>query len=208
MKIEKLTDNKIRIIINFDELSENDVDLISLSQNSEKAHSLFKIILDEAEKQVGFKVNDCKLLIEAFSSSDGYVIFTLTKYKRENTSNQQKKLKFKRKKPNNLLQNAIYKFDSFETFCNFCTYFKNLDSFNFNGFAKNISLYQYNDSYFLVLTQINKESKMNTQFFTIISEFSNVISNSSLFRSQLLEYGNIIFKNNAITNCIKYFITT
>ena len=45
MKIEKLTDNKIRIIINLDELSEKNIDLHTLSQNNDKAHSLFQTIL-------------------------------------------------------------------------------------------------------------------------------------------------------------------
>lgn len=39
MKIEKLTDNKIRIIIDIDELSKKNIDIHNLSQNSEKAHT-------------------------------------------------------------------------------------------------------------------------------------------------------------------------
>ena len=81
MKIEKLTDNKIRIILNIDELPEKIIDLHTLSQNNSTVHSLFKKILVEAEKQVGFKVQNCRLLIEAFSTSEGYIVFTLTKYK-------------------------------------------------------------------------------------------------------------------------------
>lgn len=40
MKIEKLTDNKIRIIIDLDELSEKNIDINSLSKNNDKAHLL------------------------------------------------------------------------------------------------------------------------------------------------------------------------
>ena len=80
MKIEKLTDNKIRIIINFEELSEKNIDIFNLPDSKEKIYDLFDGILKEADKQVGFNTQDCRLLIEAFSSSEGYIIFTFTKY--------------------------------------------------------------------------------------------------------------------------------
>lgn len=85
MKIEKLTENKIRIIINLDELSNQNIDIKSLIKNDEKSHILFDNILKEAEKQVGFTVKNCRLLIEAFSTSEGLLVFTLTKYKNEVT---------------------------------------------------------------------------------------------------------------------------
>ena len=66
MKIEKLTDNKIRIIINIEELSEKNIDIFNLPSSKEKIYDLFDGILKEAEKQVGFKAQDCRLLIEAF----------------------------------------------------------------------------------------------------------------------------------------------
>ena len=50
MKIEKLTDNKIRIIIDLDELSEKNIDVNSLIKNNDTAHVLFQTILNEAEK--------------------------------------------------------------------------------------------------------------------------------------------------------------
>ena len=130
MKIEKLTENKIRIIIDLDELSKKNIDIHSLVKNNDMTHSLFQTILTEAEKQVGFKVKNCKLLIEAFSTSDGYVIFTLTKYKNDvSTNTPTKKVKYKRKSFNTSYKNAIYKFNNFDEFCNFCTYcnFSKLD---------------------------------------------------------------------------------
>ena len=109
MKIEKLTDNKIRIIIDLDELSEKNIDVNSLIKNNDKAHVLFQTILNEAEKQVGFKVQNCKLLVEAFSTTDGYVVFTLTKYKNEAISgNSSKNVRYRRKTLSTSYKNAIY----------------------------------------------------------------------------------------------------
>lgn len=207
MKIEKLTDNKIRIIINLDELSEKNIDIHSLAQNNDKAHSLFQTILSEAEKQVGFKVQNCKLLVEAFSTSEGYVVFTLTKYKNEiSPENSPKKLRFKRKAFGTSYKNAIYKFNNFEEFCNFCTYCNTSKLSDLKGFAKNISLYEYKNLYYLVFSNINIGFKYTNLFYTSISEFSNLITNSLILKSKLDEHGKVIFKGNAVKNGIKYFV--
>jgi len=93
---------------------------------------------------VGFKVQNCKLLVEAFSTSEGYVVFTLTKYKNElSPESSPKRLKFKRKTFSNSYSNAIYKFNNFEEFCNFCTYCSASKFSDLKDFAKNISLYDY-----------------------------------------------------------------
>ena len=189
MKIEKLTDNKIRIIINLEELSEQNIDIFNLPNSKEKIYELFDGILKEAEKQVGFKAQDCRLLIEAFSSSEGYIVFTFTKYKNNiSTEKTAKKLKYRRKTFNNNYKNAIYKFNNFEEFCNFCTYCNNSKLSDLKQFAKNIALYEYNNL-----------------FYTVISEFSNLVSTSIIYRSKLQEYGKVIFKANAVKNGIKYF---
>lgn len=207
MKIEKLTDNKIRIIIDLDELSEKNIDVNSLIKDNDKAHVLFQTILSEAEKQVGFKVQNCKLLVEAFSTTDGYVVFTLTKYKNEPVSrNSSKRVRYKRKSLSTSYKNAIYKFNNFDEFCNFCTYCNSSKLVDLKGFAKNISLYEYRNFYYLVFTNINIEYKYTNLFYTSISEFSNLISNSSILKSKLIEHGKIIFKTNAIGNGIKYFV--
>ena len=210
MKIEKLTENKIRIIINLDELSKKNIDINSLAINNEKAHKLFQSILKEAEKQVGFKVKDCRLLVEIYSTQEGHIIFTLTKYKNElNTSISEKSaknLKFKRKSLDNNYKNTIYKFDSFEEFCSFCTYCNNTNLNSLEDFAKNISLYEFKNLYYLVFTNINTDYKYLNLFYTVISEFSNLVSTSIVLKSRFNERGKVIFKTNAIKKCIKFFV--
>ena len=55
MKIEKITDNKIRIILDIDELTEKNIDFLSLTKNTKETQVLFKKILKQAEKEVDFK---------------------------------------------------------------------------------------------------------------------------------------------------------
>ncbi len=204
MKIEKLTDNKIRIILDLDEFPGENINASNFTKNDEKVYSLFQNILKEAEKQVGFKVQNCKLFVEACFTSEGYVIFTLTKYKNE-TNTAHKKLKIKRKYVSTFYENAIYQFNNFEEFCTFCTYCNNSKLADLKDFAKVISLYEYKSLYYLVFLNINADYKYADLFYTSISEFSNLVSNSMLLKSKLDEYGKVIFKVNAIKRGIKYF---
>lgn len=205
MKIEKLTDNKIRIILNTDDLLEKNIDVKSLINNTDIAQDLFKQILKCAEKEVGFVVADSKLLIEAFVSSEGFFVITFTKFKSDikNTSNKKSKLKVKRKTLYPSCKNVAFMFNNFEEFCNFCTYLNNI---NFTTkLAKKIILYEYNFRYYLVLSNITDTIDVSP-FYSAISEFAKIVSDSTNFECKLLERGKIIFKNNAIENGIKYFV--
>ena len=67
MRIEKLTENKIRIILNLDDLKENNIDLHSFMSSSIETQDLFFYMLDKAEKEIGFRTKDYKLMIEALA---------------------------------------------------------------------------------------------------------------------------------------------
>ena len=208
MKIEKITENKIRIIMNTEELNEKNLNLNSIVKNTDSAQELFKFMLEEAKKQVGFVVDDSKLLVEAYATQDGFFIITFTKFKNTDTAPQNgsnKRVNFKRKLPNSSQKNAIYEFKNFDEFCSFCTYSNSSKLLDLKGFAKNISLYEYNSLYYLVCCDINTDFEFLNLFYTSISEFAKLVSNSVLYKSKLNEHGKIIFKANAIKNGIKYF---
>ena len=207
MKIEKLTDNKIRIILNIEELEEKNIDFLSLTKNTNETQRLFKSILKQAEKELDFHVEDCKLLIEAFVSSEGFFIITFTKIMPENDVpiGAPVKLKVKKKAQFPNLANAVYEFEYFEDFSEFCTYISNANIQDFKNLAKKISLYQYGNKYFLIFNNIDKYNKYLPLFYSSISEFAKLTSNSQVVSSRIFEYGKPIFKNNALSNGIKYF---
>lgn len=67
MQIEKITENKIRITLNIHDLEEKNIDLHSFMSNSIESQDLFYDMLDKAEKEIGFKTKDYKLIIEALA---------------------------------------------------------------------------------------------------------------------------------------------
>lgn len=67
MQIEKITENKIRITLNTQDLQENNIDLHAFMSNSIESQDLFYNMLDKAEKEIGFKTKNYKLMIEALA---------------------------------------------------------------------------------------------------------------------------------------------
>lgn len=210
MKIEKLTENKIRVIINSEDLDETNTDIHSLMTKSIETQSLFFEMLSRAEKEVGFYTEGCKLLIEAFSSVDGYLVFTITKsekveYNSTNINNSKKRLTVKRKTVNSLDSQAICSFDTFEQFCDFCNYINDIREFDIKKLSKSISLYLYNNTYYLIVENINITYPYLNKFYFAISEFGNLSSFSVQFKNKLIEHGEVIMKKNAIDTGIKFF---
>ena len=197
MKIEKLTDNKIRIILNIDDLAKKNIDVHSIIKNSDGTQAFFRNILKEAQKQVGFDIEDSRVLIEAFLSSEGFFILTFTKI--SNSQTQYKtavhRPKAKIKSIDFSFETAIYEFSAFSDICDFRTYLSNSKIKTIKNLAKNISLYEYSSKYFLVLSEINADFKDISLFYTLISEFAKLTSNSKSFVGKLSEYGNTIFKD-------------
>ena len=201
MKIEKLTENKIRIIIKQEDMESNDIDLHKFVLKSIESQNLFLKILNRAKEEFDFDIDGYKLLIETFSSSDDIFIFTITKY----LDNESKKLKVKKKSNNN--SNTLFKiinFNEFEDFCYFCEMLLNTN-ININTFCKNNSLYLYNNTYYLILENINVSESNFKKFNNYISEFFTYKQFSKNFELKLKEHGKLIFKKNAINKTINIF---
>lgn len=210
MKIEKLTENKIRIIMTQEDLKNHNIDLHTIMSKTVQSQGLFLEILNKAQQEVNFNTDGCKLLIEAFST-DGFFIFTITKYSDNNTNqntyatSKPKSLKVKRKITNQNSALCIYSLDSFDAFCNLCTFIKNTSSLSIRGLVKEASLYEYNGTYYLLLNHINLTHKHLNRFYNYMSEFANPISHSEEFESKIKEHGNVVIKTNALYTGIKFF---
>lgn len=207
MKIEKLTEDKIRIILNIEDLEINNVNLKSLLTNSDESQKLLSKILLAAEKEIGFNTSDCKLLIEAIASPDEEFIFTITKFYPEKlqTMPLRKHLNVKRKVQNLDNNSIIYSFTSFDSFCDFAVFINKNSRINLKSIAKSISLYLYKNTYYLIVSNFDNNSNDLKLFTSEISEFTNQIHLSNNFEAKVLEYGKVIFKKNALQKCCNFF---
>lgn len=211
MKIEKLTENKIRIILNQSDLNVKDFDIHLITSKTLEYQNFFADMLKQAKKEVGFNTDGCKLLIESFTSDDT-MIFTITKYSLEeikNSKNTSKnKLTVKRKTLNISNKHAIYQFKNFDEFCSFCECISKNNDCDIKKLSKNVSLYSYHNTYYLLVKNIDTSYKHIKTFYYIASEFSSLEAFSFAFENKLIEHGEVIIKKNAITIGIKYFVSS
>ena len=216
MRFEKLSENKIRIILNSKDLKSNNMDFHFFMSNPIESQKLFLDILNRAEKEIGFKTKNYNLKIDAYQISTGDFILTITRsipVKETLQTNRrytkvQNNEKTKKKTISNYVNNSsnclVYFFDSFDDFCAFASFINNSLS-ELITLDKGISLYEYKNKYFLVFSNIINSVKNADAFLTAINEFATYINNGSLFRSYLIENGKLIMKNNAIKKAVKYF---
>lgn len=203
MKIEKLTENKIRIILNQNDLEKN---ITKLSEMDFQI--LFIKILNKAKKEINFNVEGCKLFIESYSSPDNAYIFTITKMIKEKNSNFEYVCKSTNlKKVKTQYVNNIFVFNSFENFESFCYLILSKQIIDLPFLYKKSMFYFYNNKYFLILKKINIFNKSKTQFYSLISEFCDILSYSENYEAKLNEYGKLLIKNNVLDNFKKHFYT-
>lgn len=113
------------------------------------------------------------------------------------------KVKRRNIKPNKAL--LIYRFDTFENFCEFCKYFAQSPLSPYIAKLKNSSLICFNSQYFLVVKGLKLDIASFKNFTYSISEFGSIEKDSSLVERKLYEYGKVIMPKDAISTCLKYF---
>ncbi len=199
MKFEKLNNDKIRIILNLQDLEDNNIDYQSFMSNSSDSQKLFLEMLDEAEEQIGFTTKDYKLMIEALATINGDFIITVTRFLPEldiSSTYNKRTVKVKRKTNKIITDSIVYEFNSFDDILDFILLLKNSNIRGIANFTKDFSLYSYKNNYYLVMDNINKNFSGIKTFLCALTEFGKSINNSNLFKSRLNEYGTLIVKNN------------
>ena len=192
MKFEKITDTKIRIILSLQDMESNNITPENVLSNTSNSQKLLENIIIKAEKELGFKPEDSKLLIEAIPSNEE-CIFTITKLLDEKAYCIQTNHSF------------IFKFDSFDDFIHLCTYLSNFSYLCLNEISKNFSLTYYNCTYYLKFTEVEHCSIVLDYIKTFFSEFGKDVSGTVGIDGILNEYGKVIFAKNAINHCISFF---
>ena len=154
MKIEKIDENKIRIILKQDDLKDKNFDVNKILLSPGNTQNLFLEILNKAEKELNFYTDGHKLLIEAYSQDEDYFVITVTKYIIS-------KSKIKKRKTNKISSCQIYEFKTFEDFCAYCQFICKNSNKDFKKLYKTSSFYFYNklNCYILyILSFITKHS--------------------------------------------------
>lgn len=79
MKIEKLSDNKIRCTLTAEDLEQRGLKLSELAYGTDKAKELFRDMMQQAQYMYGFRAENTPLMIEAIPMAGGTIVLIVTK---------------------------------------------------------------------------------------------------------------------------------
>ena len=201
MKFEKLSEYKLRVTVSNDELLESsNGDLDNFMSNPSKARKSFLEILDKAEDEVGFHIDNSRIRIDAKSMYNGDFIFTITKLIPKG-SKKVKPVKVPIQKDNTL----VYSFVDIEHFFNFCNFLKKQKINRLREFCKTIELYKYNGKYVLICLNINQNYRYLGMLYSGITEFGNFLTSQESVATLIKERGTLVIGHNAIYTSQKNF---
>lgn len=194
MRLERLTYNKIKIFLTFDDLVDRGLTKDDLLSDSLKVHQLFRDMIEEANIELGFEA-DGPIAVEVYSlQAQGMVIIVTNsvgdledeEFMDEDYIEMQVTL--------DESKDIFYEFHSFEDVIQLSTRLTNLS-------IEGGKLYSFND-YFYLLLEDNLE--FNTEnIISILAEFGNP---ATITKHRVHEYGKILFNKDAIKEIYKYFI--
>lgn len=79
MKLERISDTKIRCILTGSDLSSREIRLSELAYGSPKARALFRDMMDLAAEELGFETDDMPIVVEAVPLEGGSLALTISK---------------------------------------------------------------------------------------------------------------------------------
>lgn len=212
MRIEKISNDKLKIMFDSTELEENNITVHSFLSGSNEAQKLFLAILDIANEEFGFDIKNCTISSETFSFGNKDFVILVTKslqstvnFEKTNkispynlldfvNSNHTKKEKSLSFLPPPACENLIYQFKNLEEVFAFCKYVNSEIS------CKNLisSLYRYKANFFIIINIKKLATSQKELVLSILSEYQDYIYLSPLTYIELLEHSTLILENKAI----------
>lgn len=167
MQIKKINNDKLKIILNLNDLDEKNIDIDSFLANPIESQNLFFEILDLAEEKYDFDIENNKAIIEAISLDNNIFILTITKLRNETCTyvNTPK----------------TYYFENINDLLNLYSVMKK-NNINFNTSY----IYQFGNKYYFLLNEENKYLE------NLLLEFSYPLNNYTFLQDIFIEYGSTI----------------
>ena len=205
MKIEKIDENKVKITLTLDELSQRQISLKDIEQDSNTAQDLFLDLLEESDLQEDFLMDDSQLFVEASSDNENLFIVTITKidYMPELAKYAGAKKKTKRKNSNKSINeytvaSCIYKFNNLDKILDLSSKLK-LEKV----FMGTNSLYKYEDSYFIVFSSSSIKNAKFIKTFVILSEYCEQYYAADMYKTLVEEKSKLIIEKKALQKLSK-----
>lgn len=195
MKVEKISENKVKIILSFEELEMRNITLYDIEKNNSAAKKLFISLIEESNLDEEFELEDSQLFIEASSDNTNTFILTITK-----TNDLPDLNNYTKKETPQLykIDSRLYEFASIDVILDFCKKAKDENLF----FGQN-TLYKYEDKYFILFSETAIKNKKFIKTYVMLSEYCSRYFSYDLFYNIIIEKSKVVIANRALQKLIK-----
>lgn len=202
MRFKKVSENKLQIIMNRDDLTERNLVKWDMLPHNSSTQKIFQEILEEAYDACGFEVeNNTQLMIEAFPITGESMIINVTKIDGNNVRNllEEELAGISAKLLDELQGSDGDEEEEYEkSFVDGVYCFRSLDDVidlsvqlkeQYEGES---ILYKYDEQYFLHLINLQEDEQ---EIMGVLSEYGNLVS---LAKEFLKEHGEIVIEKDAL----------
>ena len=215
MKIERISENQLKLTLTKDELKDRDIKLEDLITPSEKTQQLFRDIMEQALDEHNFISENTPLMIEAVPMGSEGIMIIVTKSggngkksgKSSNLLQQAQENRRWKKKPMDAMEHTedissdilIYSFSHLDDVISVSL---RLDS----SFQGESAVYKNENKYFLILqgnTYTAEDVSENLEL--ILKEYGQKHISTPLAKYYLLEHGETIIADKAVKALAKTF---
>lgn len=195
MKVEKINENKVKIILSFEELEMRNITLNDIEKNNSAAKKLFTSLIEESNLDEEFELEDSQLFIEASSDNTNTFILTITR-----TDDLPDLNNYTKKETPQLykIDSRLYEFSSIDVILDFCQKAKNENLF----FGQN-TLYKYENKYFILFSETAIKNKKFIKTYVMLSEYCSRYFSYDLFYNTIIEKSIVVVSNRALQKLIK-----
>ncbi|BCG59946.1 MULTISPECIES: genetic competence negative regulator [Paenibacillus] len=199
MRIERLSQDKIRIFLTFDDLSERGIQKEDMWQEVPKVHDLFTEMMDQAYNELGFDATG-PLAVEVFAlpAQGMVVIVTRGKYDHHYGASGEEELPDEIYEMEVTLEQAdsiVYTFRDFEVVVEAAHVLIG----NITSAGK---LYSYNNKWYLYFDPKEFEEPALSALVAVLAEFGD---SSPVTETVLDEYGKTVMAENAVQQLCAFF---
>lgn len=193
MKITKISQNKIKILIPYDELYENNINYDEMLDFNDKTKSFFMNILEQAQSETKIDFENSQIVIEVYPYLDEGFAAIMTVNPMRLNRQKYRYLNYKVKSKQDTVQKLCYQFDSFETVLD-CVRRINPDT------IQESVLYQVNSVYLLQVTVSGLQSEPD-----MLKEYGKKLPSHQYLKGYASEYGKVLIEHDAVQILQKTF---
>ncbi len=207
MKIEKISDTQVKLILNRDDLKDKDIKPEDFTISSDKTKELFHDILSTALEECGFEIDDAPLMVEALPVAKDSIMIIVTKLNDDSRAAdssgdspaapiiskdlhryKRNTIKIHNSECSDSSNILIYSFGALDDVIDTCT---RISEYKFVA----SSVHKYNNRYYLVLQGGDEEKP---SYIYILNEYGIKEPSGIIPKYHLIEHGEPIIAENAL----------